>query len=95
MLHAIDHAMKERFRRLNERSGEKPTPGERQRILDALSKSTTKAITLGLGETKGGVVSVYNPFGKNVASVQANKGNAGAVYLSDVNGTPRRALVGE
>ena len=34
----------------------------------------------------GGVIDVYNPFGKVVVSVQSDKTSQGAVYVHDVNG---------
>lgn len=47
---------------------------------------------LGCGEAGGGILNLFNPLGKVVASVQSNKTNQGAVYVNNVNGDLSKAL---
>jgi hypothetical protein len=50
-------------------------------------------ISLGLTNgVKGGIISVFNPYGKQVVSVQSNTSNEGAVYVMDSSGRPKNVL---
>ena len=53
--------------------------------LDAVSIGLTKG-----GD--GGIVDVYNRFGKKAVSIQANKKNEGAVYVHDFDGEIQNVL---
>jgi hypothetical protein len=88
-LSAKDPAMILKLKRLAEReqNGEKITQEERHSIVSRLSKPT---ISL-----SGGSIDVYNPLGKVVVSVQANKTNRGGVYVGDANGNVRRTLTAD
>ena len=48
-------------------------------------------VQIGSGEG-GGMIDVYNPFGKKVVSVQSNKTNEGSVLVHDVNGKLKNFL---
>jgi len=53
----------------------------------ALQKKGDKdLIHISCGEGGGGIIEVYNPYGKVAVSVQSNKTNQGAVYVHDVSG---------
>lgn len=66
----------------------KPITAERFR--EAFSESSV--ISLGRAETGGGIIDVYNPFGKSAVSMQSNKMNTGAVYVHKVDGSIGNAL---
>jgi hypothetical protein len=51
-------------------------------------------IEMGLAEGGGGMITVSNPFGKEVVSIQSNKENVGAVYVNKVDGSIGNALIG-
>jgi hypothetical protein len=89
--------------RLGRRTGTQLKADERlQRLIDAGEKKAWEvnkslpepALVLSADERGGGMISVYNSFSKEVISMQANKGNTGAVYVSDVNGDVRGQLIG-
>jgi hypothetical protein len=88
-LSAKDPAMILKLKRLDERekSGERITQEERDSLVSRLSKPTISF--------SGGSIDVYNPFGKVVVSVQANKTNRGGVYVGDANGNVRRSLTAD
>ncbi len=48
-----------------------------------------------VSDDRRGYLIVGNSFGKDVVSIEANKANAGAVYVYDVNGKIKKALTGE
>jgi len=50
------------------------------------------AVEIGVSDERGGIVNVYNPFGKVVASVQSSKTNAGMMYVGDVAGNQVKVL---
>ena len=54
-----------------------------------------KGVSIDNGEGAGGRVDVYNPFGKNVATMQSSKTNTGLIILKDVNGKPTASLYGD
>jgi hypothetical protein len=58
-------------------------------------KKGHRQVRLGIGKDGGGMIDVYNPLEKVVASIQANKRNVGAVYLNNVDGSPGNALVAD
>jgi hypothetical protein len=43
----------------------------------------------------GGTIDVSNSYEKTVVSIQANKNNVGAVYLSDVNGVIQKPFAAD
>jgi hypothetical protein len=51
------------------------------------------AITLGLTGQRGGIIDVYNPLGKIVATVQCGKTNEGLIAVKNVNGDFSNGLV--
>lgn len=51
------------------------------------------AVRVASGEGGGGMVTVFNPAGKDVVSVQSNKSNAGAVFVYDATGSEFEALL--
>lgn len=53
------------------------------------------AVQIGRSTQGGGVIDVYNPFGKIVTSLQCTKVNSGAVIVNDVNGNVVNALLAD
>ena len=51
-----------------------------------------QAVILSTGEGGGGIVSLFNVLGNRVASLQADKTNKGALYICDVNGSPKSVV---
>ena len=49
---------------------------------------------IGSTEGGGGSIDVYNPFGKEVASLQCDKANCGLLWVCDQNGVEKDALSG-
>jgi len=52
-------------------------------------------VELGIVESGGGGIDVYNTFDKNVVSIQAGKANCGAVYVNKLDGSLGHALRGD
>ncbi len=70
-------------------------PVELEKIQRGKALLGKPSVQLGWGPGGGGMIEVLNSFNKTVVSVQANKANAGAVYVHDLNGEVVRALSGE
>jgi hypothetical protein len=74
-----------------------PVDADKRRFAEYMKQldeafSEASSVEICQGEGGGGMVQVRNTFGKPVVSIQANKANAGAVYVNDVNGETRNAL---
>jgi hypothetical protein len=52
-------------------------------------------VSVGIAEGGGGIVDVYNPLGKRVATLQSTKTNCGMVGVYDQNGEAKGGLAGQ
>jgi hypothetical protein len=64
-------------------------------ILPAYSLPKNADVQIGHGESGGGIVTIKNTLGNDVVSVQANKANAGGIYVNDLNGKFKSAITGD
>lgn len=68
------------------------TPQEKEAWKRLSSRShPNTSLRLESAEAGGGQLEIFNALGNMAASLQANKGNEGALYLHDVNGKTRAA----
>jgi hypothetical protein len=82
----------QRDRRVEELYARRPLTPEIIAQAVELQKEKKTLLSLWGSENGNGAIDVYNALGKIVVSVQANKANAGGVYVHDVNGQLRRSL---
>jgi len=62
----------------------------------SIERDGKRQVGLGCGEEHlGGLVDVYNTFGKRVATVQSTKGNAGMIAVYDLNGGLAHGMLGD
>jgi hypothetical protein len=54
-----------------------------------------RKVSLSTIDTGGGIIEVFNPVGKKIASLGTTNTNAGGLFLFDFNGQPKKAFIGE
>ena len=69
--------------------------GEDGGLVSVKSSDGKKGVSIDTGECGGGRVNVYNPFGKNIATMQSSKTNTALIIVKDVNGKYGDALSGD
>ncbi|MEX1028284.1 MAG: hypothetical protein WD049_09825 [Candidatus Paceibacterota bacterium] len=89
-----DEAKRRGLDRLNSKikRGEKFDESARKLYSELLALEDNPLCEIGISKTGGGIVDVFNPLGKKVVSIQADKSNKGMVVVSDLNGNHQEYL---
>ena len=96
VVNSVDHRINREYREMMKLSAVGFSETERKRFLTLQESRLAKTVSIGVGgEAGGGMITLYSALRKEVVSIQANKGNAGVIYLKDVNGKTQKAYTAD